>query len=92
MNEIVAGVKPLAGGTTAETAEAAIGAIGVTWLTVDGVELPVVGTSDDGAGNYGKVKVTTDPFLTVTVTLYASQFRTVRWDADEAPETYREKG
>lgn len=83
MNEIVVGVKPIGNGVIAAPGEEAYAAFNCMWVMVDGVELPLkdalIKASTEVSSN----------FLTVTLELVASGFRTARWDGPEAPERWR---
>lgn len=87
MNEIVIGVKPIAGGGIAENDEDATAAVGAIWVTYNGIPLPCAHDKDS---NLISVKVEMDygP-TTVELKLIGGFVRTVRWDGPEAPPEFR---
>lgn len=90
MNEIVVGIKPIAGAALAGTDEEATAAVGAVWLTIDGRE---IACAKDGGSNLIKVVFEMDAGpCTATVTLIGSSLRTARWDDPEvAPDKYKRK-
>lgn len=78
-NEVVVGVKRIAGSTVARPDEEARGAIQAHWVTIGGVKVPgvivSVATKLDGEG-----------FHTALIEVAYSEFRTTDFDGPERPE------
>lgn len=76
-NEVVVGVKRLAGSTVAEPDQPAIGAINVVWVTIAGVKVPGIVRST-------RCENSAD-FMEVTISFIASGYRTTDFNGPEAP-------
>lgn len=89
MNEVVVGVKRVAGLQLEDDEHEAVTAIGAVWVTIDGKELPC--KRDDS----NLISVTTrmdhGPMF-VTLEIVAASIKTVSFDdPDEAPERHKRK-